>query len=403
MNRPGRLILFWFLILLGSVQLWISLAGQAVFTSLPGEVSRWVFISDPSILVKRAEQHLFTGEIAPAHGLLTSALWNDPFYVPAWIKMAELYDNTGQRDRAVYIARYIHAFSAESALWQWDKALLDYQLDLKDFLAQDLTFIISENPSKRRKALDLAIRIWPDPDQLIDNIGRDALPILFKYCIGKGMLDNAIALWPVVADSNMLKDRDRLRFIDRLWTRDHVRMAAAVWKKYFDSRHLLHNGNFSKPLLNAGFGWRMCKKGRLKGLSWERIKKDGRYCIHFAFLGSHNLNMYHFHQIVPVRSGGRYMLTGTWRSKNVTTDQKPFVEIVGARCRMKPVSSGMISGNQEWGSFKVIFSVPDQCQLVNIRLRRKESLQIDNLIDGDMWLTGMKLKEMSQAVSERVQ
>lgn len=381
------------LVILASLQLWISLGQQELFTG-PGTVKEISeSILGPSILVKKAEKDLILGRLPAADRLLTSALSKDPFYVPAWIKMAELYNSRGEHDRATAIADYINVFSADTALWQWDKALLDYELGMENLLSQDLPFIIRYHSIKRQKALDLALRLWPLPDQLIAKLGHENLPFLFKYCMRKQMLDYAIKVWPMVADSDALMDRDRLGFIDRLWSHDHIRMATDLWKKYFDSAHLLHNGDFSTPVLNRAFGWRAWKNGRIKGVLWKRVRKDGRFSIHFEFLGTKNLNLYHFHQIVPVRPGAQYVLTGKWRSRHLTTDERPFIQVTGVRCSMKPVSSGMIPVSQDEDVFEIVFSVPDHCSLLNIRVRRKQSLQIDNMIGGDMWLSEMNLKE----------
>jgi hypothetical protein len=81
---------------------------------------------------------------------------------------------------------------------------------------------------------------------------------------------------------------------------------------------------------------------------------------------------------------------------NLTTDQRPFVDVTGLHCSMKAQQAQMVDENQDWAAFGLDFQVPETCQAVQIRVRRKPSRNIDNLIQGDFWLKSVALQKIEE-------
>jgi len=87
------------------------------------------------------------------------------------------------------------------------------------------------------------------------------------------------------------------------------------------------------------------------------------------------------------------------RSKDLTTDQKPYLEVAGLYCTMQPVITDMVHSEQDWTPISLAFTIPEQCQGVQLRIRRKYSSNLDNLISCDLWLTDRSLQEMNGKTS----
>jgi hypothetical protein len=80
------------------------------------------------------------------------------------------------------------------------------------------------------------------------------------------------------------------------------------------------------------------------------------------------------------------------KSRGLTTDQGVSVEVFGYACKGLYRSSDPVLGTQPWAVETIEFQVPEGCEAVAVRLRRRESLKFDNKILGDYWLDSVSLE-----------
>ncbi len=118
--------------------------------------------------------------------------------------------------------------------------------------------------------------------------------------------------------------------------------------------------------------------------------------LHYRFKGWDNLRFQHLYQIVPLVSGRKYQLTAELRSEKMTTDQRPFFEVYGYKCTMQNGRTEMVASDQDWKSYQLDFAVPEDCVAVVLRLRRNESLQIDNKLAGQIWVKNIAILELDE-------
>jgi hypothetical protein len=114
--------------------------------------------------------------------------------------------------------------------------------------------------------------------------------------------------------------------------------------------------------------------------------RKGTHALRISFLGKENLDWHHIYQIVPVRPERAYQLTYWWKSKSITTDQGPFVEIYSYDVRGLYKKGPMAVGSRDWEQVDVAFTAPADCHAVVMRLRRIASLRFDNKIQGILWV-----------------
>ena len=139
-----------------------------------------------------------------------------------------------------------------------------------------------------------------------------------------------------------------------------------------------------------------------------RIKQgahEGKYALRISFDGRQNISFHNLYQIVPVVPLERFRLRYAWKSTGITTDQGPFIEIVGYDQKGFSQSGPMITGTHTWREEAIEFEVPAGCRAVVVRVRRRSSHRFDSKIKGSFWLDNFRLEilspEKKQVLSEK--
>ncbi len=349
---------------------------------------------DPRILTFTAKQKfLFDADIQSSLSMMQRALTLNPYYVPAWLLLAELNNDLGRKKQATKILVYTDSLTRNIKWWRWEKALTAYQLGRLDVLPDELRYIIREIPGKNRSdALQLAFTLWEDPVELLNNVGVENLMHLFTFAVQKKLVGESLFLWSKIEETaTTCTESDFLRFINMLIGAEQIGAAGNIWHAHFPDSGILFNGNFATPLLNSGFGWRTRKGKEFELRVEEEPGLASGKALRYRFKGWDNLNFSHLYQIVPVQGGKSYTLTMQCKSDKLTTDQTPFFEVYGFKCKMDYAKSEMVASTQEWQTQNLDFTVPEECSAVVVRLRRRESTQIDNKLSGKLWLANLEI------------
>ena len=127
-----------------------------------------------------------------------------------------------------------------------------------------------------------------------------------------------------------------------------------------------------------------------------------------SFLGNKNMACVFLQQVVPVTPGRQYQLTYWWKSKGITTDQGPFVDIYSYDTKGLELKGSKAMGSRDWAQAALDFTAPANCHAVVVQLRRNESLRFDSQIRGVLWvddfaLTLQKPEKSRSNLVERLQ
>ena len=125
--------------------------------------------------------------------------------------------------------------------------------------------------------------------------------------------------------------------------------------------------------------------------------ENERSAFHLHFTGTENVKYYHLNQHIALIPGRSYTLQGAARCENLTTDQRPYIEIIGVNAKKPREKTSMFAATQTWQAFSLNFTVPLDCEQVYVRLRRNKSYYINNQIAGDLWLTNLSITPNEQA------
>jgi tetratricopeptide (TPR) repeat protein len=382
----------------GGLQLRLAIQDQLIFGNNLDylETSQ---IRNAVILTSSARQkHVFEADLDAALPLFQRALWVNPLYVPAWLGLAEIYNDLGKKSEASTVLAYADQLTEGIKRWRWDKAMTAYQLNNKEMLPGELRFIVGEIAGKtRHDALEMGFSLWEEPEELLRNVGAENVFHLHNHAVRKKLPQKALFFWHEIEREQLLwKEKDVFAMLDMLLATDNTFEAAAIWRKYFNSDSILYNGDFTKPFLNRAFGWRI---GKDKDFVQRLEHSETGNRMMFRFKGWDNLNFYHFNQIVPVTGGKVYELSAEIASKKLTTDQRPFLEVYGYRCQLLYANSEMVLPDQEMVPIAFRFGVPEECNAIVVGLRRKESRQIDSKLSGQLWLGNLAVTDTGKVFS----
>lgn len=341
------------------------------------------------VLTHHAKQkYMLEADLVAALPLLQQALTVNPSYVPAWLSLAELNNDKGEKEKAYAIYRYVDKLTEGLKRWRWEKALTAYQLGRFEVLPDELRYIIHELGGKERNdALQLAFTLWKEPEELVEKLGSKNIGHLLWHAIIKRMPEKALFFWRTIEREGMpWQEKEALALVDLLLNSGEEKIAGDIWRQYFNPDEIFFDGNFSRPFMGQAFGWRTGKKQNFD-LLFEKNPEDSQARIlHYRFKGWENINFVHLYQVVPVVGGNEYRLTAKMKSQKITTDQRPYLEVSGYKCKAAVNNSEMVAANQDWTEHQVQVQVPGDCAAIVVRLRRKESNHIDNKLAGQLWL-----------------
>ena len=400
--RPLRLVCLLVLIALAAWHLRMSLLLQSEFSDRKVADPEIAYQRNPRMLTWHGkERHLIEADTAGAERLFRQALAVNPVFIPAWLGLAELKNDTGDRKAADALLDLVDRTTEGVNRYRWDKVLVAHQMGRRDILERDLVWLAAEATGKTRDdALRLAFSLWPEPAELMRVMGADNLASLFSYAVRSRRTDEAAILWAGLGEAAAAQDRKQVAdFVELLLREDRVESAGAVWRQVFGPEPLLHDGSFADKPMQKAFGWRM---GKVRGSSWRVAKGEGdepALALRLQFNHLENIDFRHVSQIVPLTGGRAYRLKGQWKSLSLTTDQRPFVEVLGHKCKAEPARSEMIEPSQPWRTFSLDFTVPADCHAMMVRVRRTASLQIDNQLGGELWLADLGIASTTIAIA----
>ncbi len=384
-----KILLFLSLLVCATGMLYFSWIEQNIFAGKLTEKYLEKCHSAPVLTYAAEEAYLFEANLKNAERRVIQALKNNSLYVPAWLTLASITNDKGEKIRANAILDYADKLTSELLKWRWEKVLVAYELGRSELLPKELRFIIQRGSGKtRNSALELAYRIFPEPQELKANLGDENLLHLFHYALRKKNISFALYFLNTLEEKQVeLSEKDKLWLINFLISKKKFSAAAHYWQQWFDNSNIVYNGNFTQPFLRTAFGWRLGKdKDFIQRFIPEKSQNGESREVQFLFKGWNNLNFTHFYQIIPVQPGTRYQFSASMKSEKLTTNQRPFFEISGYGCSMKPVAFQMTDSTKDWYSDIEGFEVPCGCSAVVLRLRRQASRQINNKMSGKLWL-----------------
>lgn len=344
-------------------------------------------LSHPGALANMARvDHLRNADLASAIILYKKALENFVLHIPSWFGIIEVLNDNGQEREAAAALQFVHSQFNDNEDITWSKTLLASALDQEEILSESLIWLASNAPHKKKDVFALAVLSWDDPDVLLNKFGKDFYVNILQEYIINDEFDKTLRVWNKIVQSGSIEQPAAIQYINYLISQNAFSLATKAWAEIIGSNQpLLYNGDFKKPLLGSGFGWRMSKP---KGMSSETGTYDSG--LQISFDGTENVS-FQLSQTVPLNPG-KYIFNGSIETDGLTTDQLPYWQIQGVQCIGLNKKSQMALPNQHATNFEIPFIMPGDCELIRLSLIRQKSFHFDNKIAGKVAINNLYIQ-----------
>jgi hypothetical protein len=335
----------------------------------------------------------FQNDPEAAAGFFRQAVIQDPFFMDAWLKLAEAEATMGHTAISRDILMFASGLTEGVSRWKWPQILLARELGMDDILYRNTNFLLSRRLLTQDALQLLHIQLGGDVTAVMTVLDADNLVMYLDWLMRWGMTDNTLAVWQEVRKNGKPDPEFGLRYAHYLLSKKRVSESISIWQEY---RRLngITNAGFETEITQRGFDWRHWddKDGNWSIERVNRGAQEGKYALRISFAGRQNIAFQNLYQIIPVTALKRLRLSYAWKSQGITTDQGPFIEIVGYDQKGLAQSGSMITGTHKWREDAIEFRPPAGCRAVLVRVRRRPSHRFDSKIKGSFWLDNFHLE-----------
>lgn len=341
-------------------------------------------------------QALLEGRLDAAERFLRQAIAADVTVMDAWLRLAEVEAQQGRSAQARTMLRMVADLTPGVLRWKWPQAMLARDLGMADLFTASLNSLVAAG----RQINDAFYLLETDngystPAVLEKLLPENREPYL-RWLMQWRRPEDASLVWKALPPDRQEDATLRLPFIHFLISNKEMPMARELWRPFADPSGITHPG-FEGSLAQSGFDWRFSsRKGEWIIQQTGYPFHAGRQALEIHFSGQANSNFHGLYQYVPVRAGKSYLLTYWWKSRQITSDQGPFVEIIGIDCKGLYRKGPMIVETEDWREVALEFDVPEGCDTALVRLRRVPSRRFDNKIGGTVWLDDFSLQPLEE-------
>lgn len=348
----------------------------------------------------------FQNDPETAAGFFRKAVSQDLFFMDSWLKLAEAEAAMGNSEKSRDILTFTTALTGGVFRWQWPQMLLAGDLGMDAILYRNTNYLLSRRTLTQDALQLLHIHFGGDVTAAMSVLDSDNLVLYLSWLMRWGMTENSLVVWQKIRKNGKPDTEIGLQYAHFLLDQKRVVESMSVWQEYL-SLDGMTNAGFENEITQRGFDWRDWSD---KDGNWtiERVSQgahEGKYALRVAFAGRQNISFQNVYQIVPVIPLKRLRLSYAWKSDGITTDQGPFIEIVGYDQNGLSQSGPMITGTHKWREEFIEFRPPAGCRAVMVRVRRRPSHRFDSKIKGSVWLDNFRLEILSseekQVLSEK--
>jgi hypothetical protein len=356
----------------------------------------------PEALYRIGLKFWLDNDVAGAACFFRQAVDQNMFDMDAWFKLAQTKIVQGDLNTAHAILRFSDGLPENVFRWKWDQILLANELAAKKTFIKGINFLVKHG-EKIQDAFQLFDGFTNQNSRLaIQELDTENLKSYLQWLMRWGRDQDAWIVWQKIVEKGVQDEDISLEYIHFLVDLKQIERAVQVRRTGHENVDGMTNAGFEHEITNRGFDWRYTPDQKNKWTIRRSMTTaaDGAYCLMIRFEGKENISFYNLYQIVPVNPEAQYLLTFKWRSRDLTTDQGPFVDIYGYGCDGLYAKGPMMLGTHAWQKQDIEFTAPKACQAVVVRLNRQPSKRFDSKIAGRLWLDDFKL-EIRKALQSR--
>lgn len=369
---------------------------RAVSKNFPFEIPLF-FENNPDILAQLAEKEYQAGNLNSAEEIYLKALSNFSLHPTSLIGLAQVYTNQGKEKQAIEILKALSNLQIEDVKLVWKKAELAQELRQEKILITNLLWLVKHAETDKNKIYKIASLYWDNPLTLLKHFPQKHYQDILQFYIRNNLLEKAQIVWYKIDRLGIQNKATTISFVTFLLENNELELAAAAWRKMFPQNgSLLHNGNFSEPLLNTAFGWQASNS---EGVKFMQKEPDEGLTI--SFDGTQNVQLT-LSQIVPLNPG-EHIFQGSFETSQLTSKERPYWVVTGYNCDGLSIQDAMLPASEEKTPFAIPFVVPANCKAVKLNLIRNKSNEYNPLIAGNVILQELSINRLSPELEKQKQ
>ncbi|MFZ0131973.1 MAG: hypothetical protein WAK95_05475 [Desulfobacterales bacterium] len=340
-------------------------------------------------------------EPAAAAGFFRQAVTENVLFLDGWLRLAEAEAALDRAQSAANILAFTIDRSPGVTRWKWPQMLLAAELGQPAVVHRSANDLLGRHVLVADTLQFLHTYTGGNAAEVVGMLAPEYLTLYLEWLMNWSMTEESLTVWRAMAESAPATGETALQYAHFLLHHKQVDDAAQIWRRQTGTGGLTNPG-FETDITSRGFDW-CCWKD--KDDKWDVARVDhgareGRYAMQVDFSGRENVSFYHLYQIFTVEPLAGYRLTYAWKSRGLTTDQGPFLEIYGFDREEFYATGPMISGTHDWRTESIEFELPQGCRAAVVRLRRQPSNRLDAKIGGTLWLDDFRLEKTAAGLRQ---
>ena len=320
------------------------------------------------------------------------AISKNVLFMDGWLRLAEAEAALGRKKIARQILNFTTDLTDNVFRWKWPQILLSRELGMEERLYRNSNYLLSNQVLEQDTLQLIHTHFSGYAESVVAILNPENLESYLNWLMKWTMIDESLVVWEAISDLVTVKEATALRYSHFLLHNKRIAESREIWLQYTGIAGLTNPG-FEKDITRQGFDWYFWNDTN-ENWEFQRVNHnsfEGEYALKIMFNGRENISFQHFYQILSVEPQVKYRLTYSWKSRNITSDQGPFVEITSFDKQGLYITGPMITGTSGWHRESIEFTIPDRCQAVLLRVRRFPSQRFDSKIRGILWLDDFQL------------
>ena len=324
-----------------------------------------------------------------------NAVSNDVLFIDGWLRLAEAEAAMGHIEKAKGILFFTIDNTRDVYRWKWPQMLLARELGMEKVLYGHANYLLSCGLLRQDTLQFLHTQLNGNASAVVSVLYQAHWDSYLEWLMNWSMLEESLTVWEAIKKGATPEKETALRYANFLLHKKHIPESKRIWQEYTGTTSITNPG-FETEYTERGFDWRFLKEkeGICEVMRVNREAREGDYALKIQFNGRENANFYHFYQIFTADSLATYRLSYAWKSQGITTDEGPFIEIIGYDKEGLYAAGPKITGTQPWREVSLEFDMPAGCRAGIVRLRRQPSHRFDSKIRGTVWLDDFQLEKI---------
>jgi pentatricopeptide repeat protein len=341
-----------------------------------------------------------------------SATALNPYDSRYWLQLSRTYHRLDIRDRQKDALQHATAVDPSNPDVAWDAANFYWSMGETDKALREFRVVVENDPYLPAAALEACWRIKPNVKALL----RDAMPrnpdtysTFLEFLISKNEPDAAATVWNEMVKLHHPVDKryvfEYLRYLingrqieraRQVWTQSAIPCDLSEYQPSPENRVV--NGDFSLPVLNAGFDWTYEKSSDVSLALDPTVSHVGHRSLSIIF-DSRGIEDAGIRQLIPVEPNTNYEFSANFKTQALEGAGGPRFVLEDQFSGKNFFASDELKEADVWKEVKGSFSTGVDTDLLVLRVQR---VPTGNAIRGKLWIADIRLTPSSAVQQQTI-